>query len=210
MSSYVSVAEASKAIRQELKRKHGWTSRDISVRSESYSMGSSIHINVKRSTIPLEPVEAIANQAQDISRCSITGDILSGGNRFVTVRYTSEAEEELAAPYLEAVEALPMPDEGDSSLHPIGDCHAHRTDAFGQFAVSVGGDNGRIVGACSAKYAAILIARNTKPKRIECEPQPNGCEIQQHTHTKKGFQYSLVVLASRVERDEFNSLRDRA
>lgn len=34
--------------------------------------------------------------------------------------------------------------------------------------------------------------------------------IEQHTHTKKGFEMWLVIPADRVERDEFNALRDAA
>jgi hypothetical protein len=32
--------------------------------------------------------------------------------------------------------------------------------------------------------------------------------IEEHTHTKHGFQFFLVVLADRVERDQFDALRD--
>ncbi|MCQ8781695.1 DNA methyltransferase family protein [Mangrovibrevibacter kandeliae] len=39
---------------------------------------------------------------------------------------------------------------------------------------------------------------------------PAGIRIEEHTHTKKGFQMFVAVLADRVERDEFERLRDRA
>lgn len=39
---------------------------------------------------------------------------------------------------------------------------------------------------------------------------PAGIRIEEHTHTKKGFQMHICILPERVERDEFNRLRDLA
>lgn len=39
---------------------------------------------------------------------------------------------------------------------------------------------------------------------------PGGMTIEEHTHTKKGFQMHLCILAGRVERDQFDSMRDKA
>lgn len=38
----------------------------------------------------------------------------------------------------------------------------------------------------------------------------DGATIEEHTHTKHGFQMFIVILSGRVERDEFNALRDTA
>jgi predicted RNA methylase len=37
-----------------------------------------------------------------------------------------------------------------------------------------------------------------------------GYTIEEHTHTKRGFQMFIVILVGRVDRDEFNALRDGA
>lgn len=37
-----------------------------------------------------------------------------------------------------------------------------------------------------------------------------GARIEEHTHTKKGFQMFIVILSARVDRDTFGNLRDRA
>jgi hypothetical protein len=76
---------------QELKAKLleqfvGLTAKDISVKYESYSLGSSINVEVK-TVIPLSDVDKIAMQSQKIHRCEYTGDYLEGCNRFVHVRY---------------------------------------------------------------------------------------------------------------------------
>lgn len=90
-------------IRAKLKT-YGYTSRDVSVKSDYYSMGSSIRIKIKNPKVPSALVKLVAEAHEDISRDQF-GDILSGGNRFVFVSYTSEAEAALAAPYLAAVKA---------------------------------------------------------------------------------------------------------
>lgn len=84
-STYVSPAEAAAEIRSTLKSRHGWTSRQVSVRASSFSMGSAIDIKIKAPGVSLAAVKAIAEGQESIRRCEITGDILSGGNRYVSV-----------------------------------------------------------------------------------------------------------------------------
>lgn len=77
--------ERAAEIRKELKAK-GWNTRQVSVRTHLYSMGSSIYVTIKNPAIPLNEVKAIANAHERIDRDQF-GDILSGGNRFVFVKY---------------------------------------------------------------------------------------------------------------------------
>lgn len=70
----MSAAEAAKVIRERIKRELGATSRQVSVRASSYSMGSSIHVKVRDAGIRLMSVE-------HVDRCEATGEILNGGNR---------------------------------------------------------------------------------------------------------------------------------
>ena len=92
--------DAAKEIRKRLKAR-GWTARDVSVRCSSYSMGSSITVTIKNPDISLPLVERLAAPAESISRCEMTGDILSGGNRFLHVGRSEECKAALAAPYVE-------------------------------------------------------------------------------------------------------------
>jgi hypothetical protein len=105
MHAYLSTTQHADNIRKTLKAQHGWTSRDVSVRADRYSMGSSIYVTIRRADIPLAIVEGIAKQAESISRCAITGDILSGGNRYVSVRYDRAATDAIAAKVRPNVEA---------------------------------------------------------------------------------------------------------
>jgi len=107
-------------IRAALKAK-GWTSRDVSVRAHLYSMGSSIYVEIKNPTVPLSPVERIANAHESIDRDQF-GDILSGGNRFVSVRYSHEAHEALSKRTIAELVAASMDlaAASENSLIPIG------------------------------------------------------------------------------------------
>jgi hypothetical protein len=120
-TDYTTPAEDAATIRSILKTRFGWTSRDVSVRAESYSMGSSINVRIKNPTIPLGVVKAIATEvAEHIDYDTYSGEILSGGNRFVNVRYEEATRREIGAPYLDAVErahAAVAP--GSSTLMPV-------------------------------------------------------------------------------------------
>lgn len=112
--------DAAAQIRAALKSK-GWSSRLVSVRAESFSMGSAIRVEIKSADVPIGEVEAIAKGHERIDRCEITQEILSGCNRYITVCYTREAQDALAARYLDVVErAVADLPEGDTSrLVPV-------------------------------------------------------------------------------------------
>lgn len=119
-STWTSAAEDAAKIRAALKAQ-GITSRQVSVKSESFSMGSSIDITIKVPGISKSRVEEIANNYERISRDDATGEILSGGNRYVTVNFDWKLLNETAQeflPWLNALEAtgmsnpmLPVPQE---------------------------------------------------------------------------------------------------
>jgi len=90
--------EKTAAIRKELK-KHGWNSRQVSVRGRSCTYSSAIDVRVRDPKIPLAVVERIANEHADVRRCEVTGDILMGGNTYVSVSYEAGALD----PYVAAV-----------------------------------------------------------------------------------------------------------
>jgi len=92
------------AIRAAYKAK-GWTSRDISVRSESFSMGSAIRVSLKNPDVPFGWAKDIASAHERIDRCHASGEILSGCNRYVSVGYSVEAEEAIKARYAPVLDA---------------------------------------------------------------------------------------------------------
>lgn len=102
----MSTVEAAAHIRSELK-KLGISSRKVSVKSDLYSMGSSIRILIKDGSIKKSTVEKIARGAEQIHWDHFAGEILSGGNRFVDVEYSMEALAPLRAEFEAAIGALP-------------------------------------------------------------------------------------------------------
>jgi hypothetical protein len=93
-----SLATADKAalIRAALKKQHGWTSRQVSVRSDVYSMGSTLRIKIKSADVSITAVRMIAGQFEKVARCEVTGDILSGGNTYLDVEYDHDVVEPIA------------------------------------------------------------------------------------------------------------------
>jgi hypothetical protein len=100
---YTTAAQDAARIRADYKAR-GWNSRMISVRASSYSMGSSINVEIKDPRIPMADASAIAMQAEHIHRCEITGEILGGGNRYVHVSHSPECQTILGRRYLAAIE----------------------------------------------------------------------------------------------------------
>lgn len=79
MSDYRTAAQDAKDVKAALRQK--WPHVKWSVKSDTYSMGSSV--TVSWTDGPTEKqVEAIASRAEHIDRDQ-SGEILSGGNRFV-------------------------------------------------------------------------------------------------------------------------------
>lgn len=118
----MNATEHAKEIRATLKAKHGWSTRDVSVRSKYFSMGSSVDVTIKNPTVPLPVVKAIAEAAESIRRCEITGEILSGGNRYVSVSYSHEAQAMIASGYAPLVRAaVDAVEPGSNVLLPVGD-----------------------------------------------------------------------------------------
>lgn len=115
--------EHAAAIRADYKR-HGWTARDISVRIDSYSLGSSIDVRIKNPNVSFTVAKTLAERHEVVRRCDITGEILGGGNRYVSVGYSYEAADVIKAKYAEVLTAADRAltaDPSDNSLHPIGD-----------------------------------------------------------------------------------------
>lgn len=110
--SYTTPAQAAKTIRAALKAQLGANARHISVRAQSYSMGSSIRVDIKSMRFSKADVERIAREQEHVRRCEATGEILNGGNQYVWVDYTREC----IAPLVAHVEARLRSVESDPGL----------------------------------------------------------------------------------------------
>lgn len=88
------IAATAKHLRAALKAK-GWGRRHVSVRSSAGTLSDAIRVTIKDSHVPLREVEALARTYQHVDRCAITGEILGGGNTYVTASYASGTLEPL-------------------------------------------------------------------------------------------------------------------
>ena len=85
--------EKAVALRKSLKAL-GYGPRQVSVRTEFFSGGSAINCKVKAPEVDFTKVEELADSYKEIRRCEITGDILSGGNCYVScTRYEDSSRD---------------------------------------------------------------------------------------------------------------------
>lgn len=157
--------EAAAEIRAELK-KRGISSRQVSVRADYYSMGSSIEILIKDGAINHAKVKAIAEGKERIHRCQVTGEILGGGNRYVSVSLTPEAETIKSRRFIEATEKAIEQVKALPANHHAEVCDGYSIDkdGIGGEWFSVWGPDCRIQDAHGAAGIALVIAMD-KEKR---------------------------------------------
>ena len=77
-------------IRSQLKTL-GYTSRDVSVRSDH----NSLDITIRRNGLKVKAIRDIANSAEKIDRCESSGEILSGGNTYVFIRFSDDVRDSM-------------------------------------------------------------------------------------------------------------------
>jgi len=122
--SHETTTDASATIRKTLKDSYGWSSRKVSVRAESFSIVSAIRVEIKDPSVNFQVVEAVANGKERVRRDEYSGEILSGGNRYVSVSYSRDAEKALAAPYVAPLQAaMDKLEPGSNTLEPIAGTH---------------------------------------------------------------------------------------
>lgn len=94
--SDMTTTQAAQEIRNALKAK-GINSRAVSVKCDQYSMGSSIRVSIKTLAVSLGDVRSIALK-HELVRRDESGEILGGGNRFISVEYDwARLSEQVAA-----------------------------------------------------------------------------------------------------------------
>jgi len=94
--------ERAKALRKAMKER-GITSHQVSVRSEYFSLGSSISVTIKDPDISLAVIRELALEHSRIDRDQRSGEILSGCNRYVSVQIGWDAKKKLADRWLDRV-----------------------------------------------------------------------------------------------------------
>lgn len=96
-------ASEAKTIRDDLKSELGLNRTKVSVRSPHYC---SVNVLIHDPKVKLEEVEAIAKRQESIDRCEHTGEIMQGGNTFISVGYSDKANELVLAERAADIEAI--------------------------------------------------------------------------------------------------------
>ena len=92
MSKYMSITDKASEVRKALKEELGLSNRKVSVRGSYCGYSDALDVTVKDLMVDIKKVEKIANKFYDVDRCERSGEILQGGNTYVTVKYDWEKE----------------------------------------------------------------------------------------------------------------------
>lgn len=69
----------------------GYNARRVTVRHDHFSMGSSLDVTIRDPGADFAAIKKIASEFEHIDRCEITGEILSGGNRYLHITWSRSA-----------------------------------------------------------------------------------------------------------------------
>lgn len=97
--AYKTAAEAAKEVRAALKAK-GWNRTKVSVRCSNYAGGSSLHVEILSPEVDEAEVQRVAKGEEHVRYCEASGEILSGGNRYVHVGHSRECRAAMGAPHV--------------------------------------------------------------------------------------------------------------
>jgi hypothetical protein len=92
----------------------GYNTRQVSIRQAH----STLRFTIRDAAINLAAVYAIARDAEQISRCSVSGEILCGGNTFTDVCLADDVAATLRAPLQAALAAAGESEHYDLSAVP--------------------------------------------------------------------------------------------
>jgi hypothetical protein len=107
-SPYLKPAQVAQEIRDELKRRFGWCRKDVNVRGKSLGIEEAIRLSIRSPGVPVARVEHVASWYRDVRFYERSGDLLGGGNRFVSVSLDTEVYQPFVAPLCRRLEALPV------------------------------------------------------------------------------------------------------
>lgn len=143
-----------KAIRAELKKELGYNARMVSVKG-SYSR---ITFTIRLAEIKKSEVEAFAVRYESYQRDYATGEILCGGNTFVTVEYSEEIKKELVSSVIDNVEKA-ISEIEDNCLIPVEGTKFMVGKDYRGISVWENKDFGScITTCCNSYYTALVIA----------------------------------------------------
>lgn len=92
-------------LRKKLKSA-GYNSRKVSVKTDFYSMGSSLNITIRCAKVNDKIVDQLCKEAECIDYCEASGEILGGCNTYVHISTTAEVDLERITPFLATAKSI--------------------------------------------------------------------------------------------------------
>lgn len=182
--------DRAKMIRTELKAQ-GISSRKVSVRAEYFSMGSALHVTIKDPSISMSVVKAVAEKYESLRRDESTGDILKGGNCYLHLGYTSEANAIRSAQYVEPLRVAMEAAKADpAACIQIGDTHVEVAFSHGDYQLWNGNRAGMHVGTpeSAARVVADYVdAREERDAELEEVDAAEKTETVDEPQTERDF-----------------------
>jgi hypothetical protein len=93
---------------RKILRANDWGPREVSVRSDTFSGGEAVRIQIKVITVPLTVVAGLARAFETVDRCPLTNEILLGGNCYISVSYSWETLKEAETFLLPEIAAIAL------------------------------------------------------------------------------------------------------
>ncbi|CAK0749238.1 hypothetical protein CCP3SC1AL1_1690002 [Gammaproteobacteria bacterium] len=209
---YASQTLAARNIRTELKR--AFPGHKFSVTSESFSMGDSVDISwVDGPTV--KAVEAITNRyskghfdgMEDIYNYNTTAFTDTfGGSKYVHTHRQVTCYDTVKAAIMETFG--PSFGEGwekEQHADRMARNELAETDLTGK-----GAFLRRDYNEETYKWTLVFEELTPAPAQSPATITADGYRIEEHTHTKKGFQMWIVVLCNRTDAETFKSLTEKA
>ena len=105
-------------IRKALKAELGTNNRQVSVRADG---GLGATVTIKDLSLDWAKVHEIAHSFERIRRCEITGDILGGGNTFISVSYDWQILKAARDEYAPAIAPFVLKaQDSPGTIYPVG------------------------------------------------------------------------------------------
>jgi len=173
---YQTTAQKAATIRQTIKEELGFNSRQVSVRCSAGGGSIRVEINVAVGD-KFRQIERIAEAQESVRYCEASGEILSGGNTFVTVGFNCELVKATAPQFYDWLDSLTI--EHEDRMHP-SDLYSNDGGVVSRIMVSrtAAGFSHRMWGGCRydrdefARIMARYFLRGVRPEEEQAEIAP--------------------------------------
>lgn len=103
---YMTNKELGAAIRANIKKATSVNARQVSVKVSDSGYSTVVHVTVKDAAVNLAAVKTAASAFEEIDRDEVTGEILQGGNTYISAHYEHGVIETASTPYMDEAKEI--------------------------------------------------------------------------------------------------------